>query len=355
MNFGGKGRLRACPTHKAVPHGGLCVGPALSRPILALFFALPLFAQSVANTPRGVLVAHDNVIELQGKWKTEGVSTPGVIATSDTRAAVLDPIHNRVAIVDLANGRTTLASTKETPVAAAFVGNDLLVLDRDANALEKIGGSTVPVGKDPEFLAVRNNRAYVYSRVDGALQEIGIEPFALLRTVAVKPFASAMQCDGGNAYLVYPREGKVRVVDLAKMQDAGEFRVGSVPTDVAIAGDPTALTASRLAIADPSAKRVWLLEGRQSSMQAFTRGFLRGLLGLGLFGGRDSQFPTGVDRVIALGSQWLAFDSSTGTLYSVTKNDATVLARGLGPHAFALTPEGVAYWQNGTLVAQKLP
>lgn len=316
--------------------------------------AIALFAQTVASTPRGVIVAHDNVIELRGKWKTEGVSTPGVIATSDTRAAVLDPIHNRVAIVDLVDGRTTFASTRETPVAAAFAGNDLLIVDRDAHVIEKAGAS-IQLAADPEFLAVVNNRAYVYSRIDGALQEIGIEPFALLRTVAVKPFASAMQCDAHNAYLVYPREGKVGVVDLTKMQEAGELRVGSVPTDVAIAGDPTALTASRLAIADPSAKRVWLVEGRQSSMQAFTRGFLRGILGLGLFGGRDSQFPTGVDRVIALGSRWLAFDSSTGTLYSVTKDEATVLARGLAPHSFALTPEGVAYWQNGTLVAQKLP
>ena len=316
--------------------------------------AIALFAQTVSSTPRGVLVAHDNVIELQGKWKAEGVSTPGTIATSDTKAAVLDPIHNRVAIVDLANGRTTFANTKETPVAAAFAGNDLLIVDRDAHVIEK-AGTSLPLAADPEFLAVNGNRAYVYSRIDGALQEIGIEPFALLRTVSVKPFASAMQCDAHSAYLVYPREHRVRVVDLAKMQDAGELRVGDVPTDIAIAGDSTALTASRLAIADPSAKRVWLLEGRQSSAQAFGRGFLRGLLGLGLFGGRDSQFPTGVDRVIALGSRWLAFDSSTGTLYSVTKNQATVLARGLAPHAFALTPEGVAYWQNGTLVAQKLP
>lgn len=323
------------------------------KALLLLMLALPVFAQSVASTPRGVLVAHDNVIELQGKWKTDGVSSPGVIASSETRAAVLDPIHNRVAIVDLATGRTTFAKTAETPVAAAFAGNDLLIVDRDAHVIEK-NGPRIELAPDPEFLSVKGNKAYVYSRIDGALQEIGIEPFALLRTVTVKPFASSMQCDAKNAYLVYPREGRVRVVDLAKMQDAGEFRVGSVPTDIAIAGDPTALTASRLAIADPSAKRVWLVEGRQTSMQAFTRGFLRGLLGLGLFGGTDSQFPTGVDRVIARGSRWLAFDSSTGTLYDVTKKEAIVLARGLSPHAFALTPEGVAYWQNGTLVAEKL-
>jgi hypothetical protein len=322
--------------------------------VLALLFAFPLFAQTVATTPRGVLVAHDGVIELQGKWKSAGVTTPGAIATSDAKAAILDEIHDRVAIVDLGSGQTTVRRTQATPVSAAFAGNDLLIVDRDAHVIEK-GELKIQLASGPEFLSVRNARAYVYSRIDGALQELGIEPFALLRTVAVKPFASAMQCDARNAYLVYPREGRVRVVDLAKMENAGEFRVGSVPTDIAIAGDPTALTASRLAIADPSAKRVWIVEGRQSSFQAFTRGFLRGILGLGLFGGRETKFPTGVDRVIAHGARWLAFDSSTGTLYSVTKEEAAVLARGLAPQAFALTPEGVAYWQNGTLVAQKLP
>ena len=325
------------------------------KALLTLAITLPLFAQSVASTPRGVIVAHDDVIELQGKWKSEGVSTPGVIATSDTRAAVLDPIHDRAAIVELATGRTTFAKTQSTPVAAAFAGDDLLVLDRDAHVLEKVGGGSVRVGADPEFLAIENNRAYVYSRVDGTLHEIGLEPFALLRTTSMKRFASAMQCDAKNAYLVYPSDGQVRAVDLATMQDAGKFHVASAPTDIAVAGDPTALTASRLAVADPAEKRVWVIEGRQSAFGAFARGFLRGMLGVGLFRGKVSQFPTGVDRVIARGSRWLAFDSSTGTLYSVTEKETNVLARGLAPHAFALTPEGVAYWQNGTLVAEKLP
>ncbi|HEX7191184.1 MAG TPA: hypothetical protein VF381_06375 [Thermoanaerobaculia bacterium] len=325
------------------------------KALFALVLSLPLFAQSVASTPRGVLVAHDNVIEMYGNSRgAEGVSAPGSIATSDTRAAVLDPIHDRVAIVDLASGRTTFARTQSTPIAAAFAGDDLLVVDRDAHVIEKIGGGSIPLAPDPELLDVIGKSAYVYSRIDGALQEIGIEPFTLLRTIRIAPFASSMQCDARNAYLVYPREGRVRIVDLVKMQQAGELRIGAVPTDIAIAGDPTALTASLLAIADPAAKRVWLIEGRQSGFQAFSRGFLRGILGIGRFGKREAQFPTGVDRVIARGARYLAFDSSTGTLYSVTKDETNVLARGLAPHSYDLTPEGVAYWQSGTLVAQKL-
>jgi hypothetical protein len=321
---------------------------------MTLLLSAHALAQSVASTPRGVIAAHDNVVELQGKWKTEGVTAPGAIAVSDTRAAVLDPIHDRVAIVDLNAGRTKFATTRSTPIAAAFAGNDLLVVDRDAGVIEKIGGGTIPLARDPEFLGVIGSHAYVYSRVDGTLQEIGVEPFALLRTIRVDPFASAMQCDTRTAYLTYPRQGRIRIVDLEKMEAAGELTIGELPIDVAISGGPTALTASRLAVADPVAKRVWLVEGRQSTGQAFARGFIRGMLGLGVFGRNDKQFPTGVDRIVARGARWLAFDSSTGTLYNVTKRETIVLARGLAPHAFALTPEGVAWWQNGTLVAQKL-
>ena len=336
---------------------GDCLARALGVAVI-LVFSTHLSAQSVASTPRGILVAHDNVIELidRGRtvWKSEGVTTPGAIAVSETRGAVLDTIHDHVAIVELASGRTTFVRTKASPVAAAFAGGELLVVDRDARVVEKVGGGSVPLSSDPEFISVVGDRAYVYSRVDGALQEIGIEPFALRRQINIAPFASAMVCDGRSAYLVYPNEGKVRIVDLAAFKAASELSIGDVPTDIAFAGEPTALTARRLVIADPSAKRVWLVEGRQSPLQSFARGFLRGILGIGLFGGKESQFPTGVDRVVASGARWLAFDSSTGTLYSVTPKASVVIARGLSSHGFALTPSGVAFWRSGTLVAQEL-
>ena len=128
--------------------------------------------------------------------------------------------------------------------------------------------------------------------------------------------------------------------------------VGAVPSDLAFAGGGSALTARILAVADPSAKRVWLTESTQSTAQAVARGFLRGFLGLGLFGGRASQFPTGVDRVAIRGKVWIAYDSSSRTLYHFTRKQSTVLARGVAPGAFALTANGVAWW-NGTSVAEK--
>ncbi|MFP5245822.1 MAG: hypothetical protein ACLGH0_03935, partial [Thermoanaerobaculia bacterium] len=67
---------------------------------------------------------------------------------------------------------------------------------------------------------------------------------------------------------------------------------------------------------------------------------------------RASQFPTGVDRVDIRGKAWIAYDSSSGTLYSFTKKKSSVLATNVAPGAYALTAGGVAWW-NGTSVAEK--
>jgi hypothetical protein len=85
--------------------------------------------------------------------------------------------------------------------------------------------------------------------------------------------------------------------------------------------------------------------------EAVARGALRGLLGLGLFGSGASQFPTGVDRVAIRGKVWVAYDSSSGTLYRFTSRTSSVVARNVPPRGFALTADGIAWW-NGTSVAQ---
>jgi hypothetical protein len=268
------------------------------------------------------------------------------IAADDQRVVVLDALRNQGVLVELATGKVQNIRTRETPIAAIFVRRDLYVLDRDARLLEKVGGDAVPVPPDSSHLAQANGRVYVYSRAAGVLQEV---PGG--RRFAVPPFASDLEIAGNTAYLAYPREGKIRTVDLATKRVA-EVAVGAVPADLAFAGGGTALTARILAVADPSAKRVWLTESTQSTAEAVARGFLRGVLGLGLFGGHASQFPTGVDRVAIRGRVWIAYDSSSRTLYHFTRKQSAVLARGVAPGAFALTADGVAWW-NGTSVAEK--
>jgi hypothetical protein len=181
------------------------------------------------------------------------------------------------------------------------------------------------------------------------LQEV--EGGRVTRRLDVPRFASDFEVSGATGYLVSPRDARVRTIDLETMAISGELAVGAVPTDLAFAGGGTALTGRLLAVADPSAKRVWIAESTQSMAKAIGRGFLRGLLGLGLLGGRGSEFPTGVDRVVTADDAWLAYDSSSGTLYRFTRKESRTIASGVAPAAFAITPAGVAWW-NGTSVAQ---
>jgi hypothetical protein len=311
-------------------------------------------AQPIATTNRGIVVAHDQVIELFDRtgrnliWKTDGLPTPQTIVTSNERIAVLDPLANEARIVELTTGRGITVHTGETPIAGVFIGATLYLLERDARALERIGAdgtrASISTGADPAFLRGANGKLFVYARGEGVVQEIGTNPFAIRRSVRVTPFASYFEIDSKNAFIVDPHGAKIGVINLDAMQSAGGIEVGAVPVSFAFASTGTSLTARTLAVADPSAKKVWLIEGAQSVTQAFTRGLLRGLIGLGLFGSGASQFPTGVDRVFVRGARWYAFDSSSGTLYRFTKTSSSVIARNI--RAFTVAPEGVFYWND---------
>ena len=328
-------------------------------------FAPSLFGQSVASTERGIVVAHDRTVELYARngrdllWRGEGVGTPGAIAASDSRIAVLDPLQNEVRILDLADGRGSTLKTGETPLACTFMGNDLYVLERDARAVERIRSdgsrTSISLGADPSFLRAANGKLYVYERNEGLLQEINTKPFAAGRRLQLSAGGSDFKADGKNGYLIEPRSGKVRMISLETMQVTGSVDVGAVPIEIAAATHGTALSARTLAVADPAARKVWLIEGSQSVGEAVARGFLRGLIGLGLSGGGSSEFPTGVDRIVASGPQWLAYDSSSRTLYRFRRRKSSVLAKNVAPRGFTVTSDGVYLWDDAVRRLQRLP
>jgi hypothetical protein len=331
---------------------------------LLLFFAPSVFGQVVATTDRGVLMARDGTLQLFDRraenilWRADSVTNPTRIVASKDHAAVIDSLANEVQIVDLANGRGSTMRTGETPIDGAFIGGQLFLLERDARALERIGAdgarASISVAADPAFVGEANGRLYVYSRAEGLIEEISSAPFAVRRTARAAPFASDFEVDDRNAYLAYPRGGKIGVVSLSSMSAGSSIDVGAVPVDMAFVSRSTALTARTIAVADPAAKRVWMIEGSQSFAQAVARGFLRGLLGLGLFGGRESQFPTGVDRLFVRGSRWYAFDSSSGSLYRFTKSRSSLIAKDIAAEAFSVGPGGLYVWDDAVRRLQRI-
>jgi hypothetical protein len=316
--------------------------------VVALLFSWNASAQVLTSTPAGVVVAHDGKITLAGRWSANGPKHPTGIAATDDRIAVLDALANEAVIVDLATGRAERIETAETPVAAAFVANQLYILARDARVLQH-GDVQIPLAADPAFLRESEGKLYTYSRTSGSLEEI--EGDRVTRRMAVAPFATDFEISGGTAYLVYPREARIRTIGLKEMLSEGDIVVGAVPSDLSFAGGPSAVSARTLAVADASSKRVWMAESTQSTVQAVGRGFIRGFLGLGLLRNQASRFPTGVDRVEIRGGTWIAYDSSSGTLYRFSKRAGSIIAKKVPPLGFTLTPDGVAWW-NGTSVAQ---
>ena len=319
-----------------------------------LFVVTAANAQVVATAGKDIVVAHDGVIErydsqLRRIWTAAGVANPSRIAIGRSSIAVIDSFANELRMLDFATGHGERIRTGETPIDAIFVDRDLFVLDRDDHRLEKIGGASVSVAPDPAFLRVANRMIYVYSRLDGVVQEISPSTMRADRSVALAPFAADFETDGRSGYLVYPQEARLRTFALSTMKRSGDIGAGVVPVDLAVTARENAISASRLALADPSAKRVWIVEGQESVTRAVTRGFIRGLLGLGLFAAGGSEFPTGVDRIATRGSITVAYDSTTRTLYQVRGSKGTAIAKDVGPNAFAVGEGTVALWQNGAL------
>jgi hypothetical protein len=319
--------------------------------VLLMLISASANAQVVAAAGRDFIVAHDGRVErfdAAGRrlWSAEGPELPSTIAVGSDRALVLDAFHNETRVYELGSGRAERLTAGETPVDARFVGNDPFILDRDSARLQRAGGASIDVAPDPAFLRASNERLYVYSRLDGIVQEIDPVAFRVTRTLTIGSFASAFEIDGRTGYLLFPRDAKLRTFDLATFRRGSDIAAGAVPVGLAIASRANALSASRLVIADPSAKRVSIVEGSQSVAAAIARGFIRGLLGLGLFRPSGSQFPTGVDRVATRGSITVAYDSTTQTLYRMNGAKSALIARDIAPGAFAVGDGAIAVWQG---------
>jgi hypothetical protein len=331
---------------------------------LLLFACLDAGAQSLAITQRGeIVVAHDGKIDVFAPNSTEppvstfaGLRSAALTVAGGNRVAVLDPLTDAVRLIDLQNGRDETLEVAATPVAAVFIGSDLYVVCRDGRVIERIGSdssrATLPTGIGPEVIRLAGGHLYVYSRIDGLLQEVSAEPFRVVQEVHIAPFASDLEVDDASVYAVYPREGIIRTFAAGSLEAQGQTRVGAVPVDLAIISG-TAVSARNLLVADPASKRVWMIEGKQSAAEAFARGFLRGLIGLGLSRAGVSLFPTGIDRICVVGPVWLAYDSSSRTLYRFSRSQSDVIARDVAPAAFDVRDGHVIFFQGGTLVAEK--
>jgi hypothetical protein len=321
---------------------------------------IQLPAQVIRSIGAGaILVAHEEEIsryERDGllSWSSAGPRHPREIALSDDRrfAAVADPIERTLWIVALADGAAKRVAASISPRELLFDGEELLLLSRETSAVLRLNRNgevlaTAQVGLEPSFLRITRGKLHVYSRIEGRLSELDPRTLTLLRSIELAPFAASMQAGGNDLWLAYPRAGRVVVVDLETFRPSAEMSVGAVPLDVAAGPEASVISAGEMMIADPSSKRIWRQERRQSVAAATGRGFLRGLIGLGLHMPRASEFPTGVDRLRMVAGRTYAYDTSTGTLYRAEKKGAVRLLEKIAWSAFDIDESGnVAFWSD---------
>lgn len=267
-----------------------------------------------------------------------------VIATDGQEAFVVDAMENRGAIVSIRQGKIRSVSLGETPVDAVYVGAEMFVLCRDSAEVRRIRSNgtwdSLPVSRGSSRLRVSRGLLYAYDPQEGSIQEISPAGLTILRSGSTERFASDFEVDGTSGYLVFPRSGRLIVISLGSLRETGRINVGAVPIDLALETDRTRLTAGSVAVADPSSKKIWRTERSQSFSEAFARGFARGLLGLGLFAPKSTEFPRGVDRIRVGGGSQAALDSSSGNLYATRGGRSTLVARGMTAVSFDLGSNG---------------
>jgi len=270
--------------------------------------------------------------------------TAVVIAADGQSAFVVDAMENRGAVLDIRGGKIRAVSLGETPVDALFLGHDIFVLCRDSAEVLRIrGGGTIdslPVSRGSSLLRASGGRLYAYDPQQGSIQEIAPDEMKVIRLGTSERFASDFEVDGSSGYLVFPRTGRLIVVSLEKLGETGRLNVGAVPVDLALERDRSRLRSGSVAVADPSSKKIWRTERSQSFGEAFARGFARGLLGLGLFAPKSSEYPRGVDRIRVGGGSLAALDSSSGNLYTTRGGRSRLVAKGMTAVSFDLGSNG---------------
>lgn len=281
-------------------------------------------------------------------WSARGTATPAQLLVTRSGAAIVDVFEQKIVWVDV-NGKTLVSEINYVAGEAITAGDALIVSSQTDGALWRYERGEEPVRTPAEFTAailrLSGDRLVAYDRITGVAGEFDLPSLQLERKMKLAPFASDIEVSARHLYLALPRAGEIHVTDRMSGATIERIAVGAVPVDVALAGKADLLGAGEMLVADPSSKRVWREEQRQSTAAAVGRGFTRGLIGLGLYTPKSSEFPTGVDRVMARGKHVIVFDSSSGTLYRLQKGRSRRVAAGLAASEFELTANGtIVMW-----------
>jgi hypothetical protein len=334
------------------------------RRLLAAAFATLLAAAAAAPAAaRTLIVASQNgtVIAVADGERREihrfrggsqetfaGVRHPAAVAISASGAiAVVDALANELVVAG--SGKPLRLSAGESPVAVAFAGETAIVLSRDSTTLTAVGpdgssrSAATPQGSS--LLAVTGDSIVVASPVTGELR-VYSPALAPRGSVVAGRGAAALAVSGRRAFLVHPADALVTVVDLGRMEIAATTQAGAVPADLVLSAS-SPLAAPTMIVTDPSSKAIWRIEAHESALAAFGRGFLRGLIGLGISGVRPEPTAAPIDRLYLVEGRLFGLDSAGRVLYLLGRRGGSVVARDAGAGEFVIQRDGsVLMWDS---------
>lgn len=299
---------------------------ALADPLITVSGGLTIVARY------GTLDVHDAAGDVVSWPLTEA---PTAVAAGGGSIAVASERE----ITIIRDGASRTIATPSQIDHLVFAGENLWAADRLGGLVFEVRSNGLiqraALGPDLSPLSTDGSRIFVAAR--GAAEIVRIDGDAIARTAVPRGVAD-IEVHGDGVYVAVPASGELLVLDSSDLSLRERFRLGSAPADLAIGGSGTALSAAKIWVADPAHGAVIADEASQSTLAAFTRGFLRGALGLGLARAEVHHVPGRPVRLALAGRSVVTQDLSSGTLWLVGRSRLRELGKA-GDGAFATDQE----------------
>lgn len=304
--------------------------------LLSMCVALPAVAESfvalgggtaaVANA--GKIELRDRSNELIGLWK--GPSEPVGLARSADGSIIATATRDGN-VYTVRSRELTITSTGLSITGLLYADDLLWVLDGYTGDLIRGDGETFEqvarLGPDSALMRHGSGSIYVAARGSAELVRLDSTTGVILARVPIPAQVADMELDGEAIYLALPQRGEILVLGAEDLEKREQFRLGSAPVDLARGSRGTALTAGLIWVADPVLGAVIGEERSQSMSAAVSRGFLRGVLGIGTARADVRKLPGRPSRVVRSGAGVVAQELTTGVLWRIEGNRVVELGR----------------------------
>lgn len=316
---------------------------------LAAMFSHDLLAATLIEIGEGrAWIAREGRIEewtrngLSQSW--EGPALPAAMLHQGNRT-IVSGIDGELVVVDHHSGVASSVQLQQTVTEMIATPHGVVLLEGASGEIhllrEHEAAPLTSAGADAADGRYADGSLYLYSRAQRTISRVSLDDgSSVIAPLSAVP--SDLEVDQSGVYVTYPEEGAVEVFDRISLASRERFRIGSAPVDLALASSSSLASGGSFVVADPAAGAVIRDERSRSVVSSFLRGFLRGLLGIGL--ARAEVFrPDGRPDHVRVGRSVWAQDSASGKIWRIDGKQIAEI--GIAPAgAFAVSERDSAAW-----------